>query len=51
MSPEVAETMGVPMLGIKDAKRLSVIAGNAMSLSTVGIVQLVALCSYQKVLQ
>ena len=42
----VAAAMNVPPVPVLDLKRCSLVAGNAMHLSCVGIVQLVALCSY-----
>ena len=48
VTPAVAMAMGAPMLGVKDTKRAALVAGNAMALSTVGVVELVALCCYRR---
>ena len=44
---EVAGAMGVPELPCKDAKRCSLIAGNAMNFSNVAIIQMVALSCFK----
>ncbi|CAJ1404524.1 unnamed protein product [Effrenium voratum] len=42
-----SSAMSVPPLPVLDVKRCSLIAGNAMNFSSVGVVQLVALCSFK----
>lgn len=49
VTPEVAKSMGVPELPIKDRSRAAAISGNSMSFSTAAIVQLITLACFQKV--
>lgn len=49
VTPYAATAMGVPMLGMSDTRRAAHIAGNSMHFSSVGVVELVALCSFKLV--
>lgn len=46
VTKETAEAMRVPELPCRNVKRCSLIAGNAMHWSCVGIIQMIALCSF-----
>lgn len=48
VTPEVSESMGVPELPVRDIKRASSIAGNAMHFASVTVVQLLALACFKK---
>ena len=48
VTPETSAAMGVPELPIRDVKRASAVAGNAMCFASVGVVQLIALTCYKK---
>ena len=47
VTPATASAMGTPMMAVRDAKRMSTMAGNAMHFSSIGIVQFVALACYK----
>lgn len=48
VTPEVASSMNVPQLPIRDHSRASAISGNSMCFATAAIVQLVALICFQQ---
>ena len=45
---QVAAAMGVPPLQVSDTARAHHVSGNSMNFSTVGVIQLVALCCFTK---
>jgi hypothetical protein len=49
VTDDVASTMGVPPLPVRDTKRASSVAGNAMNFSSVAIMQLISLVCFRKV--
>ena len=48
VTASASKSMFVPILPVRDTKRASLLAGNAMCFSTVGTVQLVALSCFKK---
>ena len=49
VSPEVALSMGVPEIPVKDWKRAASVSGNSMNFASVAIAQMIALESFRKV--
>ena len=45
--PDSALGMGVPVLPVADRRRAAAVCGNSMHFSSVGVIQLVALCSFR----
>ncbi|CAL1129763.1 unnamed protein product [Cladocopium goreaui] len=45
--PDSALSMGVPVLPVSDRRRAAAVCGNSMHFSSVGVIQLVALCSFR----
>ncbi|CAK8985320.1 Uncharacterized protein SCF082_LOCUS2244 [Durusdinium trenchii] len=48
VSPEVALSMGVPEIPVKDWKRAASVSGNSMNFASVAIAQMIALASFRK---
>lgn len=46
VTPAISRSLHVRELPLKDTKRCSMVAGNCMHLTTVGLIQLVALASF-----
>lgn len=49
VTEEVAESMGVPQIPIRDRCRAAAISGNSMNFATAAVVQLIALASFEKI--